>query len=145
MKIAGIVVGVVVVVLAIVYFTNPSIKAGYDEKMRQWSEWTPEKIQANPVGYLNFAKGELKKSEEKLKARLIAFRTQKAKFSDKAVKAEAKLRNYAAGLKEAKEKYVETKTTDSWPVVFKKQPMEEQDLKKFIVDANKVEKRIKTL
>ena len=141
MKIAAIIVGVAVAILAIVYYTNPSAAADINEMKRQWSEWTPEKIQANPVGYLNFAKDELNKSKDKLEARLISFRAQKAKFSRKAKEAEVNLNSHTANLKLGKETYISTKETDSWPVMYKKQPLSEKELKQYIVQGNKAVKK----
>ncbi|MFW5724536.1 MAG: hypothetical protein ACOCYP_02680 [Planctomycetota bacterium] len=134
-----IIVGLVVVALlafGVFYLVSDPFSTKVDDAISGATEWTPENIQANPVGYLSWASKQVAGTEQKLKASQLSLTTKRNQARRKLEKAEAEMSTYQAFLDEAKESYRAAKTADTWPVTVRSKQLDEADLKRLVVDAN---------
>jgi len=127
---------VAVVGLVIFYLVSDPFSTKVDEGVRQATEWTPENIQEDPVGYLTWALKETLKTEEKLEASALSLRTKLNQANREQQAKDADLTNYNKLLDEAKTLYRESAANESWPAELRGNSMEERKLKSTIVEAN---------
>ena len=79
-RLVGIIVGLVVLVLVaggIWFFVSKPFQTNVKQGWNQATQWTPENIKKDPVGYLTWALDEVGKTEEKLQASELSLKTKK--------------------------------------------------------------------
>jgi hypothetical protein len=134
---SGLIVGIIalVVVAAIVfYFISDPFKAKVNEQVRQATKWTPENIQKDPVGYLQWALDECNSSKDMLEAREIGLRSQLKKFEMAHQEKSAQLANDTKLVEEAKDAYTKASGGGGWPVEFRGRNIDEATMKRLIVE-----------
>jgi len=125
-----------VVVLAALYFISDPFRTKVDESTRQATTWTPENIQKNPVGYLQFSLSELAAISSKLEARVLALNTQKNQADRQAGKADAEAGQLKLLVEQAKALYLQASKDGTWPVALNGHSVSEDQLKEKIVNAH---------
>jgi len=128
------VVGVLVVLGGIWFVLSKPFQTQVKETFRQGTEWTPENIQADPVGYLTWAQAETKKTEQKLEASVLSLRTKKNAAARSLEKNKADQADYEKLLAEFKEGYIAAE--GNFPVKIRGVEFEESGLKRKIVECN---------
>ncbi len=116
---AGVIAVIVVLVLvagAAAYFLSDPFRTKTDEAYTQFAKWTPENIAKDPVNYLNFAEGEAKAAQQKLKASEIAVAQKRAALEGMRDDAKAKVAAGEKALTELKEGYKKAAADGSWPI-----------------------------
>lgn len=130
----------IIVILAVIgvvfYFISDPFSTKVDEATRQATQWTPENIQKDPVGYLTWAQSECDAIGQRLEAQALSLRTKMNQSSREATAKGAELRSYQQLFREAKEKYQQSASAQSWPADLRGISLTEQQLKKKIVEAH---------
>lgn len=142
----NVVVGVAaLIVLGLVAFfvVSKPFQTQVKEQFRQGTEWTPENIQADPVGYLTWALGEADKTEQKLEASVIGLKTKKNAASRSLEKHTADATEYTKLLEEFKQAYTDANGT--YPVNIRGVNLDETALKRKIVECNDKLQNVKEL
>jgi hypothetical protein len=130
-------VGVVIVLLLAAYFLvskpfQTQVKTGY----RQATEWTPENIQKDPVGYLTWALDEVGKTEKTLEASVISLKTKRNAAARALEKHDTEQSQYEKLLGEFKDAYKSASSASEWPVSVRDISFEEDALKRKVVECN---------
>jgi DNA repair exonuclease SbcCD ATPase subunit len=115
------------------------------EAARQATEWTPENIQKDPVGYLTWALEQCEKSEQKLAASKLSLKSKKNQIDRSLTANQAELSDYSKLLQEAKAVYKEAKAENKWPASLRGRSFEEAALKGKIVEAHDKVKNLEGL
>ena len=137
MKTAGWVIGAVVVAAGVYYFASDPFRTKVDETVRQKTQWTPENIQKDPVGYLTWATGEMKKSEAGLEARDLEL-TAKSNAANRELESVTdKLNEYQALLDKLRAAYRAGTEANSWPQTVNGFALDELSLKRKVVETGK--------
>jgi hypothetical protein len=136
MSVAALVVGLVVVAALVVggiyYFSAPG-RQHLRSAWKNFSEWTPDNIAKDPVGYLNFAEEQTKAAQIKLKASEIAIAQNKANFDAKCDDAQKALDAGDKHLKELRAAYVDANDKNAWPIKWLDRTFDREQAKKQIV------------
>jgi chromosome segregation ATPase len=98
------------------YFFSPLFKGGVERAWENFSQWTPENIAKNPIGYLDFAEKQAKETMTSLKASEISLAQRKAKLDGMKEDADKKIAAGTAALGELKTTYSAAEEASSWPV-----------------------------
>ncbi|MCG8510801.1 MAG: hypothetical protein MI741_16380 [Rhodospirillales bacterium] len=117
----AIVIGVVVVVVVAglgLYFFSPFWQQKVDSGVRDFTQWTPERIAAEPVLYLDFCEKQSNQALEKIEASKISIAQRKAKLEQMKEESDTYVKKGEQILKQLKELNAEAKANDSWPVTF---------------------------
>jgi hypothetical protein len=132
----AIVLVIVLVLGAILFFVSKPFQTRVKQATRQATEWTPENIQKDPVGYLSWALAECGKTEEKLQASRLALKTNRNNAERSLSTHQADQTAYTKLLDEAKSLYRQAGASASWPAELRGVKMEEAVLKAKIVEAH---------
>lgn len=101
------------------------------------TEWTPENIQKNPVGYLSWALRETGNTKQKLEASQLAIRTKLNEAKRSLQKHESEQTGATKLLAEFKAAYGEVKAgTAEWPIKVRGFSFDESTFKNKVVEAN---------
>ncbi|GEM_PF-3191901 len=130
------IIGVVVVGLVIFYFVSDPFSTRVDQVASQATEWTPENIQKDPVGYLTWALKETGKTEQQLNASALSLRTKQNQADRQLTAKSADLSNYTKLLEEMKQAYKDAAANSAWPANVRGIQMEEAVLKGKVVESN---------
>lgn len=136
---SGLVVGLVVlavIAVAVLYFWSDPFQARVDNAARQASQWTPENIQKDPVGYLSWALKETENTGNKLSASSLGLRTQLNQLNRELTANQADRENYSKLLDDAKALYRTSLEKNTWPADLRGSALTEEQLKAAIVEAN---------
>ena len=126
----------VVVLGAILFFASKPFSTRVKEAARQATEWTPENITKDPVGYLTWALDECKRVEGDLKASTLALNTRRNQAERELAKKQAERDAYSKLVGEAKALYRKAKADDRWPAALRGATLTEAELKARIVEAH---------
>lgn len=110
--------GLLVIGLAIYFFTGPGPFTQTIDDLTSFNEWTPENIAEYPEKYLNFCEKNAKAIIGKLKASEIANNQAKLKVFSTKSKADEKIRVGKKHLGELKLLYKKAEAANSWPLKF---------------------------
>jgi len=135
---SSLIIGIIVLVVlgaVIFYFASDVFQTKVDRQVRQATKWTPENIQADPVGYLEYAFAQCGASKSALEAREIGLRTQLGKFQREIQAKSTDLASAGQVMDDAKNAYTNAAASGTWPVTYKNQPFDESRLKRLIVEA----------
>lgn len=119
----------------ILYFWSQPFQTRVNEAARQASQWTPENIQKDPVGYLTWAREETGRTEQTLQASTLSLKTKLNEATRQVAANRESLDTYTTLLGEAKSLYREAAATDSWPATLRGVSLTEAQLKAKIVEA----------
>jgi hypothetical protein len=102
----------------------------------QATEWTPERIQEDPVGYLTWTLSEATKADQDFRARWLSLSAKKS-ATERAMKEHGneKARNEKL-LGDLKDAYRSTRASNTWPVTVRDVSFDELALKRKIVECN---------
>lgn len=117
----------------VLYFVSDTFRTRADRAYRQLSEWTPENIAADPIGYLDFVERRGHEVLGELKASEIAIAQKRAKLEE--MQGTIGTRDTAgdAALVELKETYRRAEETGSWPVTWSGAPRDRDWMRRQIV------------
>ena len=135
----GIIVGLIVLLLlggGIWYFVSKPFKTHVTQAYEQATQWTPENIKQDPVGYLTWALVEVGKAEGKLQASELSLRTKKNTTSRALKEKTADHSQYEKLLTEFKEAYTTASQQKKWPTQVRNIDFDEIGLKRKIVECN---------
>jgi hypothetical protein len=130
--IVGLVV-VAVIVLGVVYFTSDVFRTKANQAFKNFAEWTPENIAADPVGYLDFCEEQTNDAMAKLKASKIAIQQKHAKIAGMKEEAGKTVRSGTKMLAEAKAAYKAADGAGAWPVEWMGEDRSQEWMKRQIV------------
>ncbi len=116
------------------YFYSDVFQTKINEAARQATKWTPENIQADPVGYLTWAKAECNTSLTSMKARGLSLRTKVNEASRELKVRDADKKAFEELLTEAKETYRKADEAQAWPASLRGATLSEKQLKNKIVE-----------
>jgi chromosome segregation ATPase len=136
---AGIVVAVICLLLVaggIWYFVSKPFHTNVNEKFKQATEWTPENIKKDPVGYLNSAIEQIDETKKKLGAAQLALTTQRNDISNSLEKYSTDKSNYERLMPELKETYEKADTKNDWPATVRGHKFDKGELRRKIVECN---------
>lgn len=134
----GIIFAVIVLVLvvgAVFFFVSKPFSTRVREAARQATEWTPENIRKDPVGYLSWALRECRDTDDRLRASAISLRTKKNEADRKLRIAQADRESYQSLLTEAKAAFRKADAESAWPIRLRDVELEREALKGKIVAA----------
>ena len=135
----GIVVGLVVLALVaggIWFFVSKPFQTNVKQAYNQATQWTPENIKKDPVGYLTWALDEVGKTEGKLQASELSLRTKKNATARALEKHTADNSQYEKRLSEFKDAYSKAAEEKKWPTRVRGAEFDEMGLKRKIVECN---------
>jgi hypothetical protein len=118
---------------AVLYFGSKVFRTHINERIDQFSEWTPENIAKYPNEYLNFCETETKQAVERLKASEIAIAQKRAKLETLQAEAREKVDLGRAALEELKSAYKVAAEKDSWPLTWRETKLDKSQTKRQIV------------
>lgn len=139
-SVIGLIVGLIVLALVVGgvwYFVSKPSRAKWDETVRQATQWTPENIKKDPVGYLNYALEEVGKTEDKLQASELSLRTKKNATARALEKNTSDKSDYDTLLTELKAAYNNAAADKKWPAQVRGAQLDEKDLKIRIVECGR--------
>jgi len=137
--VAGIVVGLIVLLLiggGIWFFVSKPFHQQVKDKFTQATQWTPENIKADPVGYLSSALEEVGQTEKKLQASELSLSTKKNTATRALEKQTADKSDYEKLLNDFKDAYTTASAQKKWPVRVRNSEFDEMGLKRKIVECN---------
>jgi hypothetical protein len=102
--------------------------------LTQATQWTPENIKADPVGYLTYALEEVGRTEKKLQASELGLRTKKNAASRQLEKYTADKSDYEKLLADLKDAYSKASADNKWPTRFRNVEIDEKGMKRKIVE-----------
>lgn len=135
----GIIVGLIVLLLVgggIWYFLSKPFQTHLNQAYSQATQWTPENIKKDPVGYLTWALVEVGKTEEKLQASELSLKTKKNATARALEKHTADASQYEKLLTEFKDAYTAAAAAKKWPARVRNLEFDEMGLKRKIVECN---------
>lgn len=127
---------VIAAALAVWFFVSKPFQTNVKEGYRQATEWTPENIQKDPIGYLSWALDEVGTTEQKLQAGVLALKTKKNAAERAVGKHTTDKGEYEKLLGEFKEAYRTAESTKKFPVTVRNLNFDETALKRKIVESN---------
>ena len=135
----GIIVALIVLALVvggIWFFVSKPFQTHVTQAYNQATQWTPENIKKDPVGYLTWALAEVGKTEDKLQASELSLRTKKNKTERALEKQTADQSQYEKLLTEFKEAYTTAAQKKKWPARVRGTEFDEMHMKRKIVECN---------
>ena len=109
--------GVLVVIgVVVLYMASDVFKTKADSAYRQFSEWTPENIAEDPLGYLDFCEAEAKRAVRKLKATRIEIAANRVSLKDSASEAAKLVRVGEKNIRELLVKHDIAEEGGGWPI-----------------------------
>ncbi|MGO9113272.1 MAG: hypothetical protein ACLP9L_28910 [Thermoguttaceae bacterium] len=135
----GIIVGLVVLALVaggIWFFVSKPFQTNVKQAYNQATQWTPENIKKDPVGYLTWALDEVGKTQDKLQASELSLKTKKNATARALQKQTADQSDYEKLLSEFKEAYTIASEQKKWPTRVRNTDLDEMALKRKIVECN---------
>ncbi len=139
-SVVGIIVGLIVLALVlggIWFFVSKPFQTHVSQAYTQATQWTPENIKKDPVGYLTWALAEVGKTQDKLQASELSLKTKKNATARALGKHTAENSEYAKLLSELKDAYVKADADKKWPARVRGAELDEKDLKRKIVDCSR--------
>ncbi len=136
----GVLVPLVVLAVAVLgglYFFSDVFRTKVQATARDLSEWTPENIAADPVGYLDFCETETKKTQTKLEASRISVAQRRAQLVGMKEKHETTLTNGSKALEELKTAYRAAETAGQWPLSWAGRSLDQEKAKLQIVELHR--------
>lgn len=115
---------------------NAAAQRQATEAASRVAEWTAERMQKDPVGYLQWALDECVGTSERLTAGKISLRAQRSQMERSITASGADVTGYTRQLDEAKTLYKSHKADDKWPVEFRGAMLGEQELRTKIIDTH---------
>jgi chromosome segregation ATPase len=136
-SVMGIVVGLIVLLLiggTIWFLVSKPFHSQVKGAFNQATQWTPENIKSDPVGYLTYALGEVGKTEKKLQASELGLRTRLNETTRPLDTNKAKKADFDKLLSELKAAYIAASSEKKWPAHVRGQQFDEIELKRKIVE-----------
>lgn len=118
------------------FYLSKPFQTQVKENYRQATEWTPENIKKDPVGYLTWALEEVGKTEQKLEASVLGMKTRKNAVDRALEKHEADNSQYQKLLGDLKEAYRTASASSTWPVKVRDISFDESGLKRKVVECS---------
>lgn len=121
------------------FYVSKPFQTTVKENFRQATEWTPQNIKKDPVGYLTWALDEVAATESKLEASVLGMKTRKNAIDRALDKHQADKSEYEKLLGELKEAYRSasaSSTSQSWPVKVRELTFDESALKRKVVECS---------
>ena len=144
----GIIVGLIVLALVaggIWFFVSKPFQTHVKEGWKGATQWTPENIKKDPVGYLGWALDEVGKTQERLQAIELSLRTKKNATARALEKNTADKSDYEKLLTELIGAYKTAAEQKKWPAKIRNTEFDEMGLKRKIVECNSKIKNTDTL
>lgn len=89
----------------LVYFVSDPVSSKVNHSVTNFTQWTPEAIAEDPVGYLNFAEVEVAEAEEKLAAARINVVSRKSRLQHEVARLDSRIERAELALSRMKDKY----------------------------------------
>lgn len=120
------------------YYVSKPFQTQVNQNFRQATEWTPENIKKDPVGYLTWALDEVGKTQNKLEASVLGMKTRKNAIDRSLEKHQAESSQEAKLLDELKAAYTNASSSAStaWPVTVRSFTFDETTLKRKVVEVS---------
>lgn len=118
----------------IFFFVSKPFQTSVKDAYEVATEWTPENIQKDPVGYLSWALRHTDATKQKLEASILSLKTKRNAAARALEKNTADKGQYEKLFEELKQAY--TAAAGQFPVVVRGNSLEEGKLKSSIVEAN---------
>ena len=138
--VAGIVVGVIVLVLivgGIWYFVSDPFHQKVKDAFKENTTWTADQIRKDPAGYLSHAIDQADATKGKLETAQFALTKQKIEISNKLEKKSTEKSQCETLLQELKDTYNKAKAKNDWPATVRHLNFEnENELKRKIVECD---------
>lgn len=140
------IVAVAVVGFGIWYFVSDPFRSKVDRAIEGSTTWTPEQIQADPIGYLGYAIDRTDNTKAALEASQIGLGTKLNGMKRRIEQKETEVTNYTALMEEARAVFAEVQAgNQTWPVTLRGATFDERTFKREMVDANNKLQGIQTL
>jgi len=138
-SLVGVIVGLIVLALVgggIWYFVSKPFMTHVNQTFNQATQWTPENIKKDPVGYLTWALDEVGKTEGKLQASELSLKMKKNGTARALEKHTADKSQYEKLLTEFKDAYTTASEKKKWPIRVRNTGFDEMGLKRKIVECS---------
>jgi hypothetical protein len=138
-SVVAVIVGIAVVLLiagGIWYFVSKPFQTHVNQVYDKATQWTPENIKKDPVGYLTWALAEVDKTKDKLDASRLGLATKKNANTRVLKKQSADMSDYENLFKEFKDAYAKAGTEKHWPVTVRGKEFSEKAFKSATVECN---------
>lgn len=131
--IAGVVVVIAVIGLAVAYFGSDVFRTKANAQLTQFTQWTPENIAADPLNYLNFCEEKAKAALKKCDASKIAIAQKKAQIEGMLKDAKDKSSIGTKALDELKVLYKDADEKSAFPITWRTASLDKDAAKRQII------------
>ena len=116
------------------YFFSDVFRSKVDQQITQLTEWTPENISEDPVGYLDFCERETRDASEALAQQEIALAQKRGEIERRRDESQQRVTLGDAAIDELIALYRAADAGGGWPVVYMDQEFDQSQLQRQITN-----------